>query len=344
MADSRKTSGLVIVALVVGIAGAGLGGFSIFLHLTPETTEEYPLYYCDSEAEINTALSDIGTGAGTIVITRNITLAATILIAAGGSYVIQGIAPDIALDCNGDRSAINITSVLTCTVRDLTVDASDITTTNRVVIGALDTSLYFENLRIITNGLDDGYGIYINSSEVWVTNCYVRDVRIGIFVDGGASSVHISDNTIINCGQSDGIYLDGNGITCANNLIRSCLYGITTYANKSLIANNYIELGRHGIHCYGSNSSFTGNVIIGRRLTTIGNVYGFYIADGASYNVFTGNTANSLINTSGDLGYGFMIAAATVEETTVVGNTFLGNEVNFSDLGTNTIDFGNNYV
>jgi hypothetical protein len=172
-------------------------------------------------------------------------------------------------------------------------------------------------------------------------------MTIGIYIDSSASMVHISDNTILNGepNTGEGIHLSGYGILCENNLVQSCVTGILAYADNSTIANNNLQGNHHyGINCRSQNSTFSGNAIVGKPIVHIGDVYGILVGNGAGNNVFTGNLVNSVHIVSGSgSGFGFRIGVASAINTTVVGNAFHYNDVNYSDLGTDTFESENNY-
>ncbi|MHA1191306.1 MAG: hypothetical protein ACTSP9_03300 [Promethearchaeota archaeon] len=381
MSNNGKSSFLVILALLIGVSGAGLGAYSAFfqesiagppgldgidgvdgvdgtdgtdgVNGTDGTDGDdgagagEPVYYCSSEAEINVALTAIGSGSGSITITQNIILTASVTINGGGSYIIQGVAPGITLDCNGDRSAIRIETTQSCIIRDLTIDATDVTSTITNIIFVSDTFTYIENVRIFGDGDRKGRGIYIDSSNVWVTNCHIREVLYGIYgLIGGAYYAHISDNTVYQCEDGSvghGIYLGGDYSTCDNNYIAYCQTGIYAYGIQCTVSNNALYSNYYyGIQVWSGGASYSGNSIRGTNPMSSTDNYGIFVGAGSDYNIISGNLISDYVNTGSGTGIGVRVNAASSDETTIVGNTILNCDTAISDAGTNTYAVNNN--
>ncbi len=277
-----------------------------------------PAYYCASEAEITAALADIGTGAGRVVVTANVTLASPIQVNGNGSYVIEGVAPGVTVDCGGDWEAFKITSVASCTVRDLSIDARDHTSATTAAIFVEESMVVLENLQIFGNNSDYGRGIAINNTNVWVSNCYLCDMYDGINLTGASRLVSVSGNTV-----------------------SGCTYGLSIHGANHTIANNHLTQNLFmGMWCDGENSTFTGNSVMGT--TFAGDLYGIYLGDLADSNVFSGNIVNDHHSSGGGTGYGIYIIAEA-DENVVVGNSFLYNDDNEENLSATTImSFNNN--
>jgi len=302
--------------------------------------EQDPVYYCSSQAEITAALASIGTGAGTVILTQNVTLTSTILINGGGSYLIQGVAPGVTLDCGGSRGAITITSAASCTIRDLSVDARDIFD-QAVIYVEEGPSVSLENLRILGPNTYSGQGIFIDAADAWISNCYVSGFETGIQISIDSYVVHVTDNTISDCLR--GIASIGNETTCTNNLVTSSFTGIYSSGYRNTIANNILKENRgYGIQCSSKNCTYTGNTIVGT--TSAYDIYGIYLSDSADSNVYTGNVVNSHNSTGGESGYkgyGIYIIVGA-DENVVTGNAFLYNDDNEENLSATTIMAGNN--
>jgi len=383
MSSSGKSTFVVVLALMLGMSGVGLGAYSTFFQVGAPGIDGTDgtdgidgvdgtdgtdgvngtdgadgedgagagehIYYCSSQAEINVALTVIGSGSGSITLTQDITLTSTITINGGGNYVFQGIAPGITIDCNGDRRAISVLIAETCIIRDLTFDASDIVLGTREVIFVSDTFTYIENVRIYGDGDRNGRGIYIDCANVWVTNCYIEAVLYGIYgLIAGAYYAHISDNTVRDCDDGSvghGIYLGGDYSTCDNNFIVDCQTGIYSYGYQCAVSNNVLYGNlNYGIQIWSRGATYSGNSIRAYNPISTSNIYGMYVGAGSDHNVITGNLISDYLNSGSGTGYGVRINDASTDETTIVGNTILGCNTAISDLGTDTYAFDNNII
>jgi hypothetical protein len=375
MSNSGKSTFVVVLALLVGFSGVGLGTYSVFFQeplAGPPGVDGIdgvdgvdgtdgvngtdgedgagagePVYYCSSEAEINVALTAIGSGSGTITITQNIALTASITLNGNGGYIIQGVAPSITIDCNGDRSAIRIETTQSCIIRDLTIDATDVTSHVTNIIFVSDTYTYIENLRIFGDGDREGRGMYIDCANVWVTNCFVTEVLYGIYgLIGGAYYAHISDNTVTFCDDGSighGIYLGGDYSTCDNNYIVSCQTGIYSYGVQDAISNNVLyDNLNYGIQVWSQGSTFSGNSIRGTNPGSASNIYGIFLGSNADYNVISGNLISDYLNSGAGTGIGVRIDNSNCDENTIVGNTILNCDTAISDLSATTYIADNN--
>lgn len=377
--ESNKLSAIAVIAVILGAIGLGVGAYSIISVQTGaikgdegddgddgaagittivyRTENEYP---CSSETDINNALATIGTGNGKIIITGPITLTSHIDIDGGGSYIIQGAGLP-TIDCGGDRTAFNITNAKSCIIKDLIIEASYIVKKERSIILINETDdnpVYIENLQILGNIEQNGKGIYVESDNIWIYNCYLNQFRTGIHVNG-SSNHKIYDNNIYNCSYA-GIKIGDLGIwgssrseniTIENNLIRNVIKEIyynaihcfgATYIT---IANNIFRNNFWGIAFYNTNYSLiTGNIITGSTFSTaVANNSGILLS-GANYNTLTNNAIFDYHSLVGGLdGYGIIIGPIPTPgncvQNTVIGNTALDNDVNFGDYG--NITFGN---
>jgi len=350
MSNSGRSNLLIVLALLIGISGVGLGAYSTFFQtpITENNEEDFQIYYCSSEEEINDALIDIGSGSGTITITDNIILTSSIIINGSGSYIIQGIAPNITLDCNGDQNAIRIEITQSCIIRDLTIDATDITSNNMNIIFVSDTFSYIQNVKIFGDAGRNGRGIYIDCADVWVSNCYITETLYGIFGASSAHSTHVSDNTVLYCddgGQGEGILLYGDSSTCDNNYVAYCHIGIYVLGYQCTVSNNVLYGNNpYAIRVATDYSTFSGNSIRGLDPDSLYTLYGIYVYTGSDFNVFTGNLIYNYSNVGDGIGYGVRVSTSSCVENTIVGNTFLSCETPISDSGTNTFIANNNIV
>ena len=311
------------------------------------TIKDIPIYYCSNEQEINDALSDIGTGSGNVIITQSISLSASITLNGNGDYIIQGITPSITIDCGGDRSALRIEITQSCTIRDLTIDATDVSSTTTSIIFVSDTFTIIENVKILGDGDRVGYGIFIDCSNVWVTGCYISEVLYGIYGQvSGSDFLHISGNNVVYCDSGTighGIYIGGEYSTCDNNYVAFCQSGIYILGFQCTVSNNVLfhNLNR-GIQVVTDYSTITGNSIQGYDTISIYATYGIYVSSGSDYNVLTGNLVYEYYNTGAGTGYGIAITNPNCDENTVVGNTVFNCDIAIGDVGTNSFIANNN--
>lgn len=302
------------------------------------------IFYCSTEAEINTALTAIGANGGTIIIESGIiTLTGTITINGGGSYIIKGQGDDTVIDCNGDVVAFTITSAEVCYIRDLKIDCSDFTASPPN--GAIDVNegsdnkVSIENVTIYGNGIY-GNGIYVQSENIDIKYCDISEIGIGINAIAGAGNIKLIGNLIHDVAS----------------------YGIESYSiNGRIIANIiYTCDGHSGIHCLGDHSTISLNditdtyyhgilletandcTLIGNTIHDINNNHGqnccgiyFNNSDRAT---LSGNSVSNVTNIGGGTGIGIYVSNSTSSDCTIVGNTSLSCDTNYTDSGTGTFD------
>ena len=308
--------------------------------------EDIPVYYCASQAEINNALANIGSSSGRIIITQDIILTSSIILNGNGKYVLQGIAPTTTIDCGGDRSAIRIEITQSCTVRDLTIDATDVTSSITNIIFVSDTYTHIEDVNIIGDADRRGRGIYVDCSNVWITGCYISEVLYGIYGYTSSDYLHVSDNTVQYCDDGSvghGIYLGGDHSLCDNNYVTRCQTGIYAYGWYCAVSNNVLfnNLNR-GVTVITSYSTFSGNSITGYDPISADLTFGISIDGSSDYNVITGNVIFDYTNSGAGSGTGIRILSTSCEENTVVGNTIHACDTPISDSGLNSYIANNN--
>ncbi len=340
--ESNKLSAIAMIAVILGVAGLGVGVYSVISVQTGAvkgddgndgddgangangiTTIIYKtedVYPCSSETEINNALAAIGTGSGKIIITEMITLNPTIEIDGGGSYIIEGTGLG-SLECGGDNADFNITNALSCTIKDLGINASSITTSNTPVINIEENSdnpVYIENVQIFREPITtQGLGVEIYSENVWVYNCYFFWLDYGVMVQSGGNNGYIRYNTMLNC-YSYGIYCIGNHIIMENNLINNSVVGIQNDGvDYNIIKGNRIErCFLCGIQNSGDKAIIEGNLI--RVCTNLA------IANSGATCCVIGNNIIELCREG--------IYCAPLYNSTITGNTIDGGYIVYSSL------------
>lgn len=283
--EREKLSAIAFIAIILGAVGAGVGGYAVGVILTGGadgddgddgddgaagiTTTTIIManeYYCLSEANINDALSDIDDGYGKIIIMGDITLTSTIQIDGGGSYIIEGTGLH-TIDCGGDRTAFNITNAISCTIRNIKINASDVSAST-VILAVNETGnypVYIEKLQIMGNLASYvGRGVEIQSANVWISNCYFYRLYGGIYFEGGGHNGRIIYNTIDECFHQS-IYCETNNIIIENNWIEKiqddATYALENEGDDVIIENNLVYTMRTGIRNSGNNVIIESNIV-----------------------------------------------------------------------------------
>ncbi|MFX1377149.1 MAG: right-handed parallel beta-helix repeat-containing protein [Promethearchaeota archaeon] len=246
------------------------------------------IYYCSSQSEIEDALDAIDTGYGTIVITENITLSSTINIDDGGYYIIRSIGP-VFIDRNANYETFYITNLQSLILRDLIIDTSDISSSTVQGIRVdeeNDNPVYIQNVQIHGG---NGRGIRVDSRNVWIENCIIHDVNVGMFI--GSAYCHILDNSISSCVRY-GIIIASGFHTISGNVVHNI-------GSSDGIA--------YGIYIASSSNTISGNVV--RDISsTNGITYGIFIT--SNFNTISGNVVHDISSTNG-ITYGIFLTESS---------------------------------
>ena len=176
-----------------------------------------------------------------------------------------------------------------------------------------------------STGGDWAYGIFTNSSNTTVQNCYVQNYGFGIYLNQSNYS-SLSNNTIFN--NSYALALDASsGDTIFNNSLLNSTYNlgmsdggyaayINTASTNNTFANNTARYNYYGVYLDGPNNSIINSTI---NL----NLYGIVIASGSNNNSIAYNDVSDNYHDSywDDGGYGISIWSSP-------NNTFINNTVN----------------
>ena len=353
MLVENKSTIFGIIALIIGATGLGLGAFSVISLQAVEGEQglpgddgtdgidgidgtDAPGYFCNSAVEVQQALDSIGTGSGKIILNASITLTSKININGGGSYVIQGQGGGTIINCNGDWNAFDITNATSCIIKDLKIDSSNVGTYTAIInINEInDNPVYIEKIQIIGDSDRDGYGIHIDSGNVWVSDCYISEVYQGIYQTSSGGIAHIYDNIILDCGIN-GIEIRGdNNHISGNSLETGIDYGIRIFSSFNMVTDNLIRNSSFGILIFGDNNNIKDNNMYSFQSNGIysvdcdyneisgnsildGGLFGIYL-DNCSYGVISGN----LISDVGS--YGIYLENCT-------SNVISGNQISFSN-------------
>jgi len=303
-------------------------------------------YYCSTETEIQDAINTIGIGYGIIIITANITLSSQIDVDQGGSYIIQGAGLTI-VEIGGDFSGFDISNVISCTVKDLIINSTDITTNTIPAIVINDNSVIIQNVQIFGDNTTDSDGIRINSNDVHVLDCYIYGIDDGIYLN--ADYCYITQNIIeesyyaIHLNTAD----DYNRIE--QNTLTYCSVGICIdQSDNNIISDNIITYinnrtaGGYGIGIYLYLADYTiisGNIIAYDN-NAVANVFGIYLRFSLKNIV----SSNQIFRLEPNPGTGLSIWLSTGSDKNIVtGNNSHNNDVNtILDEGFNNELTGNN--
>lgn len=353
--QNKKSIFALILALILGFSGLGIGVFTLVAGPQGEPGidgqdgqdgqdgEDAPgtenLYYCQSQAEIESAIITIGSGFGKIIITENFAIGEyTLDINGSGSYVIEG-AGLVTISTNG-LIGIEITDASSVIIRDVIFDGTSLTGASPVINipgGDSFNSLTIENVYFY--GDSDGSGIVCWSDNVTVTNCEFFNFQYGMNFPG-QSNIAIIGNKLDRMSQT-GIVAGGSGSVISDNIVNHSRRGIyLSDAHETVVSNNLVtEISQYGIYTEGDNSIFTGNLVYSSYDAPNGNIYGFYLDSAADNNILTGNVI-AFLTPSIYTGYSMFVLGS---ENTITGNRIYGNDVNaISDAGTGNLLTGNN--
>ena len=292
-------------------------------------------YRCSTGQEIQDAIDSIGNKSGIIrILIGTIQLSATININGGGDYDIQGEGEGSVIDCNGDRTAFNITSVRSCTLKNFNIDINDYTSVLQFAIDINEVGnhkIVCQNLHIYGDGTN-GVGIWNRSDKCEVISCIFTNIAIGVYMVGG--NYCLATDNYGNGLDSALIVLKDVGCIASNNIAVSC--GMSVNAEN---ATYFILEGNVARNCYygirivaSSYGTIEGNNVSGSTSD------GIELTDNSDRNLFDGN---ALI---GNGGYGINIATGC--DNCVIGVNIYYNNTS-GDINDNGIDtrlFGDNTV
>ena len=321
-------------------------------------------YYVQNTDELQDAIDSIGTKAGIININASFTVATTINIDGGGSYIIQGEGSNSTLTTNDNITCFHITNARSVLFENFKIDVSAWTVAGRDQ-EIIEINEVADNLIIINNvtiqGNDFGYGIEANSKNVQIKNCRIDDLFYGLLLrdDNCLASENIIDscnsygmditgdycsishNTITNCKQ--GIQLNGcNYVGVDSNIITGSLIIAGIYIfnlTGANISNNLVSgmVNGSGIILDDVNSStIIGNICDNNDGSSVNELGAIIIGDTSSYNHITANTCINSQNAGAEEGYGICIKVVGCVENIVRSNTVSGNDVQWKDNGTNS--------
>ena len=223
---SKSKSNIVgILAIILSVAGLGLGGYVFISDLNVGEIQGPPGYYCASALELQQTLDSIGNESGVITITNDITLNGEINVNGGGFYVIQGQNPAITIHSEGDWMSFNISNAAYCRIQNLILNVTDVITNSKAIINIEEINnnpVYIENVQITRISGTAGMGINILSDNIRVKNCYMNQIYQAIYQpNSGGNYADISDNVISGC-VSYAVSINGDYNNIHGNKFEAC--------------------------------------------------------------------------------------------------------------------------
>ncbi|MBN1800820.1 MAG: right-handed parallel beta-helix repeat-containing protein [Candidatus Lokiarchaeota archaeon] len=269
MSDNKGTT-LGIIALIIALTGVGLFAYDFFFAPKPGATgnpnTSSEIYNCTSSIEVQNALASIGSGKGTILITEDISISETIEINGGGEYIIQGV-DSITIEITWVGTAINITNVSSCILKDFIIDGSAINDygTPMISINEIHNNpVLVRNVDFEGDSINEAYGLDFYSNNVIIEGCVFNYLRTGAY-SYSADNCRFIQNTVTN--SYDALYFVGtDSSTIDSNVVNTTTRGIMLGANSfgTTVVNNIVRyVGYSGIRLfYADWTVITGNSII----------------------------------------------------------------------------------
>jgi hypothetical protein len=273
--------------------------------------------------------------------------------------MIEGAAGGVTLDANGDNPVFTITSCKSCMIRNITIDATDITGNETPCIFIDESSnnpVFIDN---VTINLDEhvGHAIRSYSDNVVIEHCRLSRGRVGIY-NIGTNNI-ITKNQIEHTESTDsqafGIFNQGASCRITGNVINDVkcgddidpywegyAFGIRSEGDSCRITGNEIDdikggdntgvKGGYafGIYIIGARCIFSSNImknISGGNSTNAnaGDGHGAYITSTGTKCIFSSNImkningGNNTGSGNGGSAYGFIIVGGS--SNTCIGNT-----------------------
>lgn len=323
-----------------------------------------------TEAQLQTAIDNIGASFGTIIMNADITLTGSLDVDNGGSVILKGQGDETVIT-TADADAFTITSCDSLVILDLKINCSAFTTAKNVfnVNETNDNPIYLgrvyitgtqgngvlctsNNIRVANckfTGLTTGVNIYGNYN--WVNDCHFDGGGTGVMITGGDINV-IHGNNMDNC-TAYGIRLEANSTwnRISLNRIYSVPRGIYLYGASfnTLIGNDITYSTYYAIVGYHPSTPNSDNNIIAynncsytQSDDTANDRGGIILAANCDDWLIIGNFCSYNTNAGSGSGHGIRIGISSANENSVIGNHLrLGNNVAYADAGASTYTSGN---
>ncbi|MEE9378843.1 MAG: NosD domain-containing protein [Candidatus Lokiarchaeia archaeon] len=319
-----------------------------------------------SATELQEAIDNIGTGAGTIFIeSGTYTINTPIDIDGCGSLVIYGHGDNTILQATDGVTVFNITCCQSLLIKTLKIDINNYTllhpNTQVVIVNETNNNVVgFSDVTIDGDG-SNGIGIELQSNNCYIDQCNITDCKKGVYINN--SDNHNITNNIFTGHKEYGIHLDTaskcsingntlNSITSYGIYADTCSYNTfslnisnSNYSGifirdslSNTISSNTCNSNSHdGIHLIGSNyNTISSNTCDGNDSNAVTDTAGIFITNDSDYNTITGNSSNNNNNTGVGGAYGIVINTATCEENIIASNNCNGNDIDYKDSGART--------
>ena len=349
-----KNKGFIILALasiLTGAIGISTGIYSIILVSNQDIPSDpvLSIYFCDTQEDIEFAISEIGLSSGEIYIIDDLTLNSPITISEGGTYKIQGIG-DVTISCEDGVTAFEISKARYCSINQIVLDITQYTLDQMTAINiheANNNPVILNDIHIMGDFDYNGIGINLNSSEVWISECSLFGLWSGIIIQDTNTGIHIYGNSF-SYNYQYAIHCLGDKNIIQDNTLENCYYDfIFIEGNENKISNNYMKnhsrwgITIEGTDFGGSRNTISCNTILGLTTSSI-TPTGILMYHNSFDNLIIGNLVQGLKITSGGTGTGITVLS-TSQNTSIIANSIYGNDINLNDMGINTFLEANNF-
>ncbi len=165
------------------------------------------IYYVDTDAELDTAITAIEAGnyEARIIIREDLTNVQATLNDASASYIIEGSGGGVTLDANGNNAIFTITACDSLVIRNITFDLTDHTAVGTPCIDINGgTDITIENCNIIGDNTNS-IGITIDTAtKVLILNNRITDTCDGIYIN---TDDNLIKGNVITSTADDGIHV-----------------------------------------------------------------------------------------------------------------------------------------
>jgi hypothetical protein len=259
-------------------------------NLEVNTIDGGVVYLAATQSEITSAISAIGSGTGTIIITANITMAGSITISNSGASVhIKGRGAEISLTMDDGYPVFSISNCQSLLMEDISIDASAETGTTNVINITGGSRIRLRNVFIDgDSGGSNATGIDLNTSYVDITNVGIRYVAVGIHVLGDFNKISNCRFTALEAASGRAtiaILVDGDRNIISNNIVKDCIS-----AESEDLYCIHINSGERAVVEH--NLMYNNQGAPGTSITA-GEAYGIR-TDGGSRHIVTGNIIDGL--------------------------------------------------
>ena len=316
-------------------------------------------YRCSTAAEIQDAIDSIAVKSGVIKIVGTMSVPTTIDVDGGGDYTFEGEGRGTILNAVLNvPKCFSVTNARSTIFRNFTINLENFDTYDDFAIyidEGSDNPVKVLGMVFMADTWDYpptdlGTALGVQTANVHIIDCEIYNIYGGIMSKnlGGADNMIVSNNyfhELIDCITTNGeknVIINGNRAT-------NCLYGLYCIRQENCVISNNIFIGGFfsGIEINkSSHCVIIGNIVADNTIDTVAQKgLGILIETGgaewAQDNVVSGNIIENNTNIGAADYYGIYInGGARVLDNLIVGNKLTGNDIDYLDLGTTTILFG----